>query len=89
VKPRPAARINGGFKLLRRWRYQAGHLIKSVEVARALLRMRGVAYVIYPTSIAVSLEHRRTKKIVSIRNCVACFGARRESSLQHRWRSND
>src|SRR6516162_8746042 len=66
VKPRPAARINGGFKLLHRWHYQAGHLIKRVEVAMRpthgirlarWLRMRGVAYVIYPTSIAMSLEH--------------------------------
>jgi transposase len=62
-------------KLLHRWRKeadQAGHSIKRVVVAYEAgrdgfwlarwLRMRGVeAYVIHPTSIAVSREHRRAK----------------------------
>ena len=63
------------FKLLHRWRKeaeQAGHPIKRVVVAYEAgrdgfwlarwLRRRGVeAYVIHPTSIAVSREHRRAK----------------------------
>jgi transposase len=63
------------FKLLHRWRKeadQAGHAIKRVVVAyeagrdgfwlARLLRRRGVeAFVIHPTSIAVSREHRRAK----------------------------
>jgi transposase len=63
------------FKLLHRWRKeadQAGHPIKRVVVAYEAgrdgfwlarwLRSRGVeAYVIHPTSIAVSREHRRAK----------------------------
>jgi transposase len=62
-------------KLLHRWRKeadQAGHPIQRVVVAYEAgrdgfwlarwLRMRGVeAYVIHPTSIAVSREHRRAK----------------------------
>jgi transposase len=62
-------------KLLHRWRKeadQAGHPIKRVVVAYEAgrdgfwlarwLRMRGVeSYVIHPTSIAVSREHRRAK----------------------------
>jgi transposase len=62
-------------KLLHRWRKeadQAGHPIKRVVVAYEAgrdgfwlarwLRSRGVeAYVIHPTSIAVSREHRRAK----------------------------
>jgi transposase len=63
------------FKLLYRWRKEAdeaGHPIKRVVVAYEAgrdgfwlarwLRTRGVeAYVIHPTSIAVSREHRRAK----------------------------
>ena len=63
------------FKLLHRWHKeadQAGHPIKRIVVAYEAgrdgfwlarwLRMRGVeAYVIHPTSIAVSREHRRAK----------------------------
>jgi transposase len=63
------------FKLLHRWRKeadQAGHPIKRVVVAYEAgrdgfwlarwLQSRGVeAYVIHPTSIAVSREHRRAK----------------------------
>jgi transposase len=63
------------FKLLHRWRQEAeraGHSIKRIVVAYEAgrdgfwlarwLRVRGFeAYVIHPTSVAVSHEHRRAK----------------------------
>jgi transposase len=79
VKRQPLKKLDADeealFKLLHRWRKeagQAGHLIKRVVVAYEAgrdgfwlarwLRARDVeAYVIHPTSIAVSREHRRAK----------------------------
>jgi transposase len=69
------AQEEGLLKLLRRWRNEAGQVgrdIKRIVVAYEAgrdgfwlarwLRARGVeAYVIHPTSIAVSREHRRAK----------------------------
>ena len=66
------AEEEGLLKLLHRWRNEAGREIKRIVVAYEAgrdgfwlarwLRARGLeAYVIHPTSIAVSREHRRAK----------------------------
>ena len=70
-------------KLLHRWRDeagQAGHMIKRIAVAYEAgrdgfwlarwLRARDIeAYVMHPSSVAVSREHRRAKPTASTRNC--------------------
>jgi transposase len=49
-------------KLLHRWRSEAGQAGRPIK--------RGVeAYIIHPSSVAVSREHRRAKTIASTRNC--------------------
>ncbi|UVC15311.1 hypothetical protein [Mesorhizobium onobrychidis] len=70
-------------RLLRRWRseaIQAGREVRRIVVAYEAgrdgfwlarwLQARAVeAYVIHPSSVAVSREHRRARPIASIPNC--------------------
>ena len=92
-------------KVLHRWRDEAGragHPIKRIVVAyeagrdgfwlaRWLRRQEVEAYVIHPTSVAVSREHRREDRSPRHRNADArhCWlAARGEAPLQHGSDSN-